>query len=210
MALHHNDAALGDVVQTEDAFQIVADGSIGRDLDVLDENGAADAGAPSDVAIVEDDGILDVGVGVHSNTPADHGGSHQPAGENGSAGDNGVERLAAAAVGVEDEFGGRVEVAGGAKRPLAVVEIQLRGNRAQVHVGVEEGVDGSHIAPIHGGAGRIAGNPVGLKIVGVHIGAANQAGQNVAAEVMRAVGILAIHTQLIQQQFGGEQVVAHG
>src|SRR5579872_169117 len=121
MPLHHHDAAVGNVVQAAVALQIVADGGIGRDLDVLVEDGAADAGPASNVAIVEDDGILDVGMGVHADAPADHRGSHQPAGKNSPAGDDGVERLAAAAVGVEDEFGGSVKVAGGTQRPLAVV-----------------------------------------------------------------------------------------
>ena len=61
-----------------------------------------------------------------------------------------------------------------------------------------------------GAPARIAGDAIGLKIVGEHVGAANQARQNVAAEIVRAVLVLRVGVQLLQQQVGAEKIIAHG
>ena len=164
------------MVELAVALEIVADRGIRRYANVLVENRAADARAAADVAVVENNRVFDVGVGVDPHAASDHR-SRGPSRRTGSSPPETMESSAwpAAAVVIEDEFGRGVEVAGRAQRPLAVVEIQLRRDRAQVHVGVEVGVQGSHVSPVNRCAGRIARNPVGLKIVGEHLRAADQA-----------------------------------
>ena len=49
-----------------------------------------------------------------------------------------------------------------------------------------------------------------MKIVGVHVGAPNEPRQDVAAEIVRAVLLLPVHSQFVQQQLGGKKIVAHG
>ena len=66
------------------------------------------------------------GAGVDPHAAAEHRVAHHAAGEDAAAGDDRVDGLAAAALVVEGELGGRVRVAGGAQRPLPVVEVQRR------------------------------------------------------------------------------------
>jgi hypothetical protein len=63
--------------------------------------------------------------------------------------------------------------------PALVVEVEDRRNRAQVHVGVVVGVQGTHIAPVE----RLLLVLV-HKAVGHHLLLAQQVGQNVVAEIV--------------------------
>src|ERR1039457_4995167 len=118
--------------------------------------------------------------------------------------------MAAASLGIEDKFGRRVGIACGAQRPLPVIEIEFRRNGTQVHIGIEIGVDSSNVAPVDGSARGIAGNAIGLIIVGEHVGTADQTRQNVAAEIVGAVVVLCVGAQFLKQQLGAEKVVPHG
>src|SRR4030095_2987335 len=93
---------------------------------VLVEDRAADLRAPPDVAVVEDHRVLDHRAGVHAHVPTQHRVAHHAAGQDAHARHVGVEGLHATAVVVEGELGGGIGVAGGAQRPLAVVEIEGR------------------------------------------------------------------------------------
>src|ERR1700730_9432769 len=106
MAFHHYYAGLGDVVELAVALEVVADGGIFRHTDVLVENSAADARATPDVAVVKDNRILNIGVGVDADAATNDRATHQAARKDGAAGNNGIERLAAAAVIIENELGG--------------------------------------------------------------------------------------------------------
>ena len=89
---------------------------------------------------------------------------------------------------VEGEFGGRIGIAGGAQRPLAVVQVQRRADRAQVHVGFVVGVDGADVAPV-GRRVRRARRECGWSGNRRRTSRARPTsdGQNVAAEIVRAV-----------------------
>jgi hypothetical protein len=63
-------------------------------------------GAPADIAIVENDGILHGGVGMNAHAAANHRSPHQAAGKDGSAGNDGIKSLAAAAVASKMNFAG--------------------------------------------------------------------------------------------------------
>src|ERR1700683_3582802 len=80
MAFHNHDAGVGDVIELAVTLEIVADYGVGGDADVLVENSPANAGPSADVAIVENDGILDVGVRMDANAAADNGSPDQASG----------------------------------------------------------------------------------------------------------------------------------
>src|SRR5580693_3954863 len=96
--------------------------------------------------------------------------SHHSARKNRAAGDDRIDRLSAAAQLVENKLGGSVRITGCAQRPLAIVEVQRGRHRAQIHVRVVVGVYGSDIAPVRLLREWIAGDAVGLEIVGEHLG----------------------------------------
>src|SRR5438445_271610 len=134
MAFYDDNPGLGDVIQLAVALEVVADGGIFRDADVLVENSPAHTRTPPDDAVVKDNRILNIRIGVDTHAPADDGATHQAAREDGATGHDGIERLAPAAVVIENELGGGVEVTSGSQRPLAIVEVQLGRDRPQVHV----------------------------------------------------------------------------
>ena len=105
-------------------FEIVAESRPGGDAHVLVEDGAADPGVPSDDAVVQDDRVLDARSAVHAHPSAQHGVPHGSAGEDAAARDDRIDRMSAAILVVEGELGRRIGVAGGAQRPLAVVEVE--------------------------------------------------------------------------------------
>src|SRR5271156_2904788 len=112
MALNHYDAGVGDVIEFTVAVQVITYDCVGRDADIFVQNRAADAGAAADVAVVENDGILDVGVRMDADAAANYRSPDQAARQNGAAGHNGIDGMATAAFRVEDEFGRRVGIAG--------------------------------------------------------------------------------------------------
>ena len=98
MAFHNHDAGLGDVIELAVALEIITDGGIFRHADILVENSPADARPPPDVAVVKDNRILDIRVGVDAHTAPDDRPTNQAAGQDGATGHDGIERLASAAV----------------------------------------------------------------------------------------------------------------
>src|SRR5581483_10338155 len=102
----------------------------------------------ANVAVIEDDRILDYGAGVHADAAAEHGISDEASGQNAATGDDGIDRLAAPAFIIERKLGGRIRVTDGPHGPLAIVEVQRRVNGSQVHIGVIVGVDGAYVAPV--------------------------------------------------------------
>src|SRR3712207_7802922 len=59
-----------------------------------------------------------------------------------------VERVADAALVLEDELRRRQRLRQREDRPPLVVEVEHRVDRDEVHVGVVEGVEGAHVAPV--------------------------------------------------------------
>src|SRR6185312_1071900 len=129
-------------------FEVIADRGIRRHLYVLIEDGAANLRSAADVAVVEDDGILDERTGMYAHASSQHRIAHPSAGEDRSAGDDRVDGLAAALVLIEGELRGRVGIAVGPQRPLAVIEIQRRFDGAQIHIGFPVSLDRADVAPV--------------------------------------------------------------
>ena len=175
-----DDARVGDVPSPlAVSIEIVADGGILGNADVLVEDGATKLGATSDVAIVHDDAAFDTRSGVDANAASENGFANEAAGKNASAGYDAVDGFSAASFFVEHKLGGRIRIAGAAHRPLAVVKIEFRLNFVQVHVGFVEGLDGANIAPVGEGVSGLARDPVRLEIVGVDGGFASEFGEDV-------------------------------
>ena len=98
-------------------------------------------------------------------------------------------------------FAGGVGITGGAQRPLPVVEIQRGLHRAQIHVRVVIGVDGSHVAPVsrrHPADRRECGWSGNRRRTSRHL--PDQFGQNIAAEIVRAGLVGGVLVQLAQQR----------
>ena len=83
--------------------------------------------------------------------------------------------------------------------------LKIGRNRGHVHVGVEVGLERAHVAPVE----RVLLVLVD-EVVGGHLVAAQNAGQDVVAEVVLGVGIFGVLHQLRQQHVGVEEVNAHG
>ena len=173
-------------------IEIVADLGAFGNPDVLIQDGAAHLGVAADVAVVHDDAAFHEGAGVDADAASENGVAHDAAGKNASAGYDAVDGLAAAMGLVEGELGGRIGVAGTAQRPLAIVEVELGLDGAQVHVGFVVGVDGADIAPVGDGVFGLAGDAVGLEVVSVDGGVAGELGQNVLAEIVVALGVIRV------------------
>src|ERR1019366_5114551 len=158
LAGDHHQAALGDVVTARAVGdQVVTDQGVFRHLYVLIQDGAANLGAAPDVAVVHDDAVLHQGARMDLHTASQDGTAHHAAGEDAAPGHNAVDGLAAAVGVVEGELGGRIGIAGAAQGPFPIVEVERRGDVAQVHIGLVIGIDGPHVAPVRSGIGGVAG-----------------------------------------------------
>src|ERR1700733_10120252 len=120
---HHDNSAVGDVVELLVALQIEADRCVWRDADVLIQNGPANPGAAANIAIVENNGVFDGCMRVNSHPTPDDGGSNQTARQDRSARNDGIQSFPTPAVAIENEFRRGVEISSGAERPRAVVQI---------------------------------------------------------------------------------------
>src|SRR5215475_7581417 len=164
-ALDDHDAALGDVVVLPVLIEVIAEPRAGGNAHVLVEDGAADLRIPSDDAVIEDHRVLDAGAAVHADPAAEHGVPDNAAGEDAAAGDDGVDRVAAAILVVERELGGRIGVARGPKGPLAVVEVERGAHGPEVHVRLVVRVEGPHVSPIGRRVRIFTGDLIALEVV---------------------------------------------
>src|ERR1041385_4930202 len=80
VAADHDESALGHVMVNAVAFQVVADDGVFGHPHVLVEHGAADLGAPADIAVVQDHAVVHDGAGMHAHAAAEHGVAHRSAG----------------------------------------------------------------------------------------------------------------------------------
>jgi hypothetical protein len=109
---------------------------------------------------------------VHAHTAAKNRVLDHAARKDAAARHDGIDSLSAAVLLVEGELGGRIGVGRGAQWRLPVIEVERGTEAPQVHVGFVIGVDRPHVAPVRQVAGGLAGNPVGLEIVGENRGLA--------------------------------------
>ena len=105
VTLDHNEAGLGNVIETAVLLLVVPDGGVGGDVDVLVEYRAADHGAAADVAIVQNHAVLDQRARVHFDAAAQHRIENLAAGENAATGNDRIDGLAAPVLFVEGELG---------------------------------------------------------------------------------------------------------
>ena len=169
VAFHHHDAGLGHVVSLAVELEIEADAARPVNADVLIENRPADLRAAADVAVVQNDRILHdrAGVNLRRRAPERNSSPFRPTECSRPTRWNRWPTPRRFFV-IESELRRRVGKAAGAQRPLPVVEIQRRLDGAQIHVGFVISVDGPDVAPVRPASGRLAGNLVGLEIVGVY------------------------------------------
>ena len=69
---NHDNTAFGDMVGLAVLFQVVTDFRVGRDSDVLVQNGTANSCPAPDIAIVQNDRVLDECSGVNFHTAKQH------------------------------------------------------------------------------------------------------------------------------------------
>src|SRR5277367_2918075 len=100
---------------------VVTDHGVLGYADVLIQDDAMQAGAPADVAIVENDALIHHGSGVDFHGAPQHRVAHHAAGENAGAGDDGIDGLSAAVLLIEGKLGRWIGIARGAYGPFAVV-----------------------------------------------------------------------------------------
>ncbi len=92
-------------------------------------------------------GFGDLAEAVDAHIAAESTSLNAAAGDDGPPADDGVDGHAHAAALLEDEFGGALGLRGcGSAR--VVVEVQLRSDRNEVHVGFVVGVERAHVAPV--------------------------------------------------------------
>ena len=194
-----DDAGIGHMPSTGAVrFQIVSDLRVRRNAHVLIQDCPSHFGAPPDVAVVHDDAAFYQRPGVHAHTAPENRLRDLAARKNAAARHDAVDRLPTAAFLIEDELRRRVRVARTAHRPLPVVEIERGLHMIQVHVRFVVGFDSSYVAPVGSGV-DLAGDSVGLEIVGIHRRVTSQLGQNVLAEIMMAAGSFGVGMQQIEQ-----------
>src|ERR1019366_4566839 len=115
-------------------IEIVSDRGVLRNTNVLIQDGSAQLGAPSDVAVVQEDAAFYQSAGVDVDASSENGLPHYAPGNNASAGYDAVDRKTAAVIFIEDELRGRIGVACDAHWPLAIVEIEFGLDLVQVHI----------------------------------------------------------------------------
>ena len=134
---------------------------------------------------------------------------HRTPGNYGPGGHDRIERLPGAAGLLEDKLGGRQLSGAGEDGPVQVVKVERRLHRHQVHAGVVVAVKGADVSPVTTFGRGTTAYFVGVEIVKVGVAAVNKAGDDVAAHVVTAVGVLGILTQGVHQSSGVEDVIAH-
>ena len=207
----HGDAASGHH-QTAGPVMVLVHPDRGPLLedDVLVQDGVLDHGAPADAGIVHDHGPVHPGRAVHPDSGRQHRVAYLPAGDDDPVADHAVDRPSHPARLVVHELGRRVRRYVGQDRPLAVVEVERRVDRAQVHVRIEVGVERPDFPPVTRVARLGAGHRVPPEVIGVRGALPDQPRDDVAADAVPAVPVLGVLVQRLHQHVGVEHIVAHG
>ena len=190
------------------AFQVVADLETGGDMQTLLDDGATHLGAGADGHVGEEDGFFDEGVLLDGDTRAQDALDDRAAADNAACRYDGVDgsSLVGVAVAGEEPCRGLVPVER-ANGPVVVVQVERRVFGTEVHVRLEEGVEGPHVAPVSLGTGLFAAHDVRVEVVHVHGVFLVQARDDVLAEVGSAA--LRALEELAYQELAREEVVAH-
>ncbi len=196
----HHHARFGDG-EAAGAVQLVVVADLGPrgHVDPLVDDRPADLGVPADVHALEEDRVLDLGVAV------DRG--RWGRGSNRSTWppemiepwqtmlSRAWPRAASTAVSAKTNFGGGKVGLIGADRPVLVVQVQLRIDGDQVHVGLVVGVQRAHVAPVGVLLAVLVEEREGEDAVRV-----DHRRDDVAAEIVLAVGPRGVEAELLEEE----------
>src|SRR5688572_9232961 len=184
---------------------VKADQGTARNEHVAIDDRPADTGVAADAYTGHEDGLIDVTKTVDPHVRAEHAALHAAPGNDAAARDDRIERLTAAPVLLgEDELRRWCLRLVGAERPFRVVQIELRVDLAEIHAGVEIGVEGADVAPVFRRLLVLV-----VETVGKDRPLLNERGQDVPAEVVLAVGARRVFLQGAHQHVGLEDVDTH-
>src|SRR5271166_3383305 len=205
LANDDDDAGGSDMEAAAVGFEVVANFGFFGEADVAVDYGAANAGMAADVDVIIKDGIGDFAIAIDADIVTDDAILDAAPGEDGAAGNDGVDGNALA-VGIgKDEFRGGILVLPAAERPMLVVEVEDWGNADEVHIGFIVGVEGADVAPIESLLAILVDEVVGVDAV-----LGDDAGENVLAEIVGRLGILGIGEEDGDEELGIKNVDAHG
>ena len=156
----------------------------GGDPHVLVDDRVPDDRAAADVDVVHQDRALDLAAGVQVHPGREDRAAHGRARDDHAGAHHRVERVARAALVLEDELGRRQRLGPGQDRPLAVVEVEDRVDRDQVHVRVVVRVQRSDVAPVAALALGRARHDVRGEVVDLRLAALDEGRDEVAADVV--------------------------
>ena len=120
-----------------------------------------------------------------------------------------IDRIDSVDVPPCDELGAGVLRQAGVDRPLAVVEVEDRVDRDEVHVGLVVGVEGPDIAPVAAVAVGRARHLVVGEVVDAGVALVGQHRDDAAAHVVDASPRRRRPCERVEQRVGREDVVAH-
>src|SRR5204863_5783568 len=121
---------------------VISDERTARNQDIAVDNRAAKPCVASYAHAGHQNRLLELAEAVHADVGTENAAHHATARNDAAAGNDRVERLAAAfSLRREYEFrGGRLRLIR-TERPLRIVQVELRVHLAQVHAGVEIGIE---------------------------------------------------------------------
>ena len=184
---------------------VLADNHAFRDLAIAVNDRLGDPAFATDVDLRQYDRIADLGEGIDPNLGEQQGTAHAAAGDDATAGDHGIDRHAAPVVVVEYELGGGILLLIGPDGPYLVIEIELRVDADEFHIGLPKGIHRAHVAPV----GLLAGGRIPER-VGDNLAVVDNGGNDVLAEITAGAFLVGIPDELLVQELGVEYVNAHG
>src|ERR1700683_5469396 len=98
--------------------------------------------------MVINDGIFHVAVTIDAYVVAEHGALHMPAGNDASAGYDGIDRFAAARRIVKHKLRRWILLLPGAQDPIFVIEITDGRHGDEIHIRLIVSIQSAHITPI--------------------------------------------------------------
>lgn len=168
------------------AFQVVADFESRGNVNALFDNRLADLGARANRHVGEEDRFFDLGVFLDGNRRGEDALDDATAADDAASGDHGIDcRPRVLGIASAEESCGRLVPVERANRPVVVVEVKRRIFRTDVHVRFEEGVEGSHVAPVALCLGAFSADDVRVEVIDIDGEVRIQRRDNVLAEIRR-------------------------
>ena len=164
---------------------------------------------PANINPFKEYGILDHGVTVDTDTRGQDASRYASTAYDAALADNAVMRLAPSGLSpgpfiIEYKFGRRKLGLESPDGPFGIVEVEHGIDADKVHAGLVVGIEGADIPPIGHGFLVFVLEPEGM-----HIKPGDDAGDDVFAEVVRAVFSGGIFKKQLEQSRCGEHINAH-